>query len=136
ELGRIVEVRVTDDDDEPGGSFFSSRPIRIAVEFDLAVLDPAFTVGIDLLTQDGVLAFTSYQRDVADHDLPALRAGRNALRCTIPAGLLNSGRYTINLRVSTHNRRFIALEESVLMFDVVAAHGHSIFLNAQGRSGV
>jgi hypothetical protein len=42
----------------------------------------------------------------------------------------------LNLRVSLHNRRFIALEESVLQFDVVFDHGESVFLNAQARAGV
>ncbi len=136
ELCRILEIRATDEDDKPSGSFFSSRPINVIVEFDLAVVDPAFTVGVDLLTGDGVLLFTSYQRDVEDDAVPRFHQGRNAFRCTIPAGLLNGGRYMLNLRVSLHNRRFIALEESVLQFDVVVDHGDSIFLNAQARSGV
>jgi lipopolysaccharide transport system ATP-binding protein len=135
ELGRIVEVRTTGDDG-PSGSFFSSRPIHLTVEFDLTVVDPTFTVGFDLITSDGVLVFTSYQRDMPDDALPQFAVGRNAFRCTIPPGLLNAGRYLVNLRVSLHNRRFIALEESVLHFDVVADHGDSIFLNSQGRSGV
>jgi lipopolysaccharide transport system ATP-binding protein len=136
ELGRVIEVRVTDDEGEPRGSFFSSRPIDVTVEFDVAVADPAFTVGIDLLTGDGVLAFTSYQRDVDEVSVPPLKPGRNAFTCTIPPGLLNGGRYMLNLRVSLHNRRFIAMEEGVLQFDVVVDHGESIFLNAQARAGV
>ena len=136
EIAEIVEIRVTDDTDEPSGSFFSSRPIHVTVEFDLAVLDPAFTVGIDLLTGDGVLVFTSYHRDVTDDALPPFSLGRNAFRCTIPPGLVNGGRYMLNLRVSLHNRRFIALEEGVLQFDVVFDHGESIFLNAQARAGI
>jgi lipopolysaccharide transport system ATP-binding protein len=136
EVCRILEVRVTGDDDEPAGTFFSSQPIHVTVEFDLATVNPAFTVGIDLLTVDGVIAFTSYQRDMPDDALPPFVLGRNAFRCTIPGGLLNANRYVLTLRVSLHNRRFIALEESVLQFDVIVDHGESIFLNAQGRSGV
>jgi lipopolysaccharide transport system ATP-binding protein len=136
EIGRIVEIRVTDEDGLPSGSFFSSGPIHVTVEFDLDVVDPAFTVGIDLLSGDGVLVLTSYQRDVEDDSLPPFTEGRNAFRCTIPAGLLNAGRYTLNLRVFLHNRRQIALEESVLQFDVVVDHGDSVFLSAQPRSGV
>jgi lipopolysaccharide transport system ATP-binding protein len=136
DLGRIIEVRVTDENDEPSGSFFSSRPINVVVEFDLAVDDPAFTLGVDLLTGDGVLLFTSYQRDMPEQALPTFRKGRNAFKCTIPAGLLNSGRYMLNLRASLHRRRFIALEEGVLQFDVVGDHGESLFLNTERRAGV
>jgi lipopolysaccharide transport system ATP-binding protein len=120
---RILEMRVTDDTD-------------VTVEFELEQVDPAFTVGIDLLTGDGVLLFTSYQRDMEDESLPPFAVGRNAFRCRIPAGLLNGGRYMLNLRASFHNRRFIAFEESVLQFDVVVDHGESVFLNAQARAGV
>jgi lipopolysaccharide transport system ATP-binding protein len=136
EIARILEVRVTGEDDEPSGSFYSNNPINITVEFDVSVVDPAFTVGVDVMTTDGVWVFTSYQRDMADDAVPAIVKGRNAFRCTIPAGLLNGGRYVLNLRVSLHNRRFIALEENVLHFDVIVDHGDSIFLNAQARSGV
>jgi lipopolysaccharide transport system ATP-binding protein len=136
DLGHLVEVRVTDDDDEPQGSFFSSRPIKVRVEFDLAVEDPAFTLGIDVLTADGVLVLISYQRDMAEGEVPPLRRGRNAWTCTIPAGLLNGGRYMLNVRASLHNRRFMALEEGVLEFDVVVDHGDSVYLNAQPRGGV
>jgi lipopolysaccharide transport system ATP-binding protein len=136
ELGSVLEIRITDPSGEPRGSFYSSQPIDITIEMDLAVDDPAFTIGIDLLTGDGVLAFTSYQRDVAESALPPFKRGRNAFRCTIPPGLLNGGRYMLNLRASLHNRRFIALEEGVLQFDVVVDHGDSIFLNAQARAGV
>ncbi len=136
ELGRIVEVRVTDDSGEPAGSFFNSHPIHVTIEFDLFDLNPAFMTGIDLVTSDGVLVFTSYHRDVADDAVPRFVKGRNAFRCSIPPGLLNSGRYVVNLRVSLHNIRWIAFEESVLHFDVVADHGESSFIHAQPRSGV
>jgi lipopolysaccharide transport system ATP-binding protein len=136
DLCRILEVRVTGEDGEPAGSLFSSGPINLEVEFDLASLNPAFTVGFDVFTADGVLVFTSYHRDPVEEEQPRFAPGRNALRCAIPPGLLNSGRYVLNLRVSLHNRRWIAFEESVLHFDVIADHGDSLFLNAQARSGV
>jgi lipopolysaccharide transport system ATP-binding protein len=136
DLCRIVEVRVTDDSGEPAGSFFSSRPIHVVVEFDLTAVHPSFMVGIDVLTSDGIFVFTSYHRDVADDAVPEFSVGRNAVRCTIPPALLNSGRYSINLRVSLHNVRFVAMEESLLQFDVVADHGESSLLQAQARTGV
>ncbi len=136
EIAQILEVRVTDENDVSSGSFFSSQAIFVTVELDLAIPDPALTVGIDLLTGDGILLFTSYQRDVPDEALPPFGRGPNAFRCRLPANLLNGGRYMLNLRVSLHNRRFIALEESVLQFDVVFDHGESVFLNAQARAGV
>jgi hypothetical protein len=70
--------------------------------------------------------------------MPVLSPGRNALQCTIPAGLLNSGRYVLNLRVSLHSMKWIVHDDAMLYFDIVSDHGESLFLNAnpQGRPGV
>jgi len=136
EICRIVEVRVTDDDDEPAPVLFTSRPIHVTIEFDLAVVHPAFMVAFDVITADGVFVLTSYHRDMPEDEAPRFVEGRNAFRCTIPPGLLNSGRYAINLRISLHKIRWIADDESVLKFDVLADHGESLFQSVEARSGV
>jgi lipopolysaccharide transport system ATP-binding protein len=133
ELCRVVEVRVTDEDERPSTSFFSSRAIRITIEFDLAGVDPAFVVGFDLVTVDGVPVFRSFQTDAEAAAMPLLRPGRNAVRCTIPAGLLNSGRYVVNLRALLHWTKWIVHDDGVLYFDVVADHGD--FMNTNARPG-
>lgn len=132
ELCRVVEVRVTDEGDRPSTSFFSSRPICVTIEFDISHVDPALVVGFDLATVDGVPVFRSFQTDVEAETAPALRPGRNALRCVIPPGLLNSGRYVVNLRVLLHWTKFIVHDTGSLYFDVVADHGE--FEN-EGRPG-
>jgi lipopolysaccharide transport system ATP-binding protein len=133
---RLVEVRVTDDEGAPAGSFGSSRPIQVALEFDLAHLDSAFIVAFDLVSSDGAVVFRASHTDADDLVRPALRLGRNALTCTIPSGLLNTGHYAINIRFSEHMTRWVVHEDGVLGFDVIADHGESLFLNAQGRPGV
>jgi lipopolysaccharide transport system ATP-binding protein len=136
DICRVVEVRITDDDGRPSGSFFTRRPIHVALELDLARVHPAFIAGFDLATTDGVVVFRSYTTDVAEDAAPRLVTGRNAIRCTIPAGLLNSGRYALHLRISLHWSRWIVHLDDVLSFDVIADHGESLFLNDQARPGV
>jgi lipopolysaccharide transport system ATP-binding protein len=136
DLCRIVEVSAAEPDGEPAASFFSSKPIRVRLEFDLAEVDRAFIAGFDLTTVDGVTLFRSYQTDVPEHEAPPLRVGRNALECEIPAGLLNAGRYVVNLRFSLHWTRWIAQTDNVLTFDVISDHGESLFLNDQSRPGM
>jgi lipopolysaccharide transport system ATP-binding protein len=133
---RVVEVRATDPAGEPSTSFFSSRPIAVTLEFDLERLDPAFIAGFDLASIDGTTVFRSYHTDLPEEAAPRLVPGRNAIRCVIPAGLLNSGRYAINLRFSLHWTRWIAHVDGVLHFDVVADHGDSLFLNDTARPGL
>jgi lipopolysaccharide transport system ATP-binding protein len=133
ELCRVVEVRVTDAEDRPSTSFFSSSPIKVAIEFDLADVDPAFVVGFDLVTVDGVPVFRSFQTDAPADTMPVLKPGRNAVECTIPAGLLNSGRYVVSLRVLLHWTKWIVHDSGALYFDVVADHGD--FMNTNTRPG-
>jgi lipopolysaccharide transport system ATP-binding protein len=133
ELCRVVEVRVTDEDGKPATSFFSSGAINVTIEFDLAEVDPALVVGFDLVTVDGVPVFRSYQTDVPAEAMPSLRPGRNAVQCTIPAGLLNSGRFVVNLRVVLHWTRWIVHDTGSLYFDVVADHGD--FISTAARPG-
>jgi lipopolysaccharide transport system ATP-binding protein len=136
ETCRILEVRVTDDTDEPGTTFFSSKPIYVTIEFDLSEVHPALIAGIEISTVDGVVVFSSHFRDMPESAAPRLVPGPNALRCTIPSALLNSGRYVVNLRFGLHNVRWIAYEDAVLHFDVLADHGESLYLTTAGRSGV
>jgi lipopolysaccharide transport system ATP-binding protein len=136
EACRVVEVRVTDDEGKPSGSFFSRRPIHVVLELELGTVDPSFIAGFDLATTDGVVVFRSYTTDAAEEAAPRLVPGRNAIECTIPAGLLNSGRYALHLRISLHWTRWIVHLDDVLWFDVIADHGESLFLNDQARPGV
>jgi len=136
EICRILEVRVTDASDEPGTTFFSSRPIYLILEFDLAEVHPALIAGVEIATVDGVAVFSSHFRDMPEAVAPRLVTGRNALRCTIPSDLLNSGRYVVNLRFSLQHVKWIAYEDAVLHFDVIADHGESLYLTTAGRSGV
>jgi len=136
EMCQVREVTIADEDGVPGAAFFSSRPIKVTLEFDLARVDPSFTAGFDLATIDGVVVFRSYLTDHDDEAGTKLKPGRNAIRCTIPAGLLNSGRYLINLRIGLHWIKWIVYSDDVLQFDVIADHGESLFLNDQVRPGV
>jgi lipopolysaccharide transport system ATP-binding protein len=136
EACRIVEARVTDDAGEPKSTLFSSKPIYVTVEFDLPEVHPMLNASIELVTVDGVVVLFSSFRDVPDDRMLRLVPGRNALRCEIPAALLNSGRYLVNLRFGLHGVRWIVYEDAVLHFDVLADHGESLFLITAGRSGV
>jgi len=136
ETCQVRSVSVADDEGVPAAAFFSSRPITVTLEFDLATVEPSFTAGFDLATIDGVVVFRSYLTDASDEVGMKLKPGRNTIRCTIPAGLLNNGRYLINLRIGLHWIKWIVYADDALQFDVIADHGESLFLNDQARPGV
>jgi hypothetical protein len=117
-------------------TFLSSQPINITLEFDLDRVDSAFTAGFDLVGYDSTVVFRTAFTDIEEGPRPKVVEGRNVLTCTIPPGLLNNGRYSISLRFSLHFIRWIAQEDQVLQFDVIADHGDSLFLNGQVRPGM
>jgi lipopolysaccharide transport system ATP-binding protein len=136
EACRVVEARVTDANDEPQTTFFSSKPIYVTLELELETVHPALNIGLDVATVDGIVVFHSSFRDMPAAQMPQLVAGRNVLRCEIPAELLNSGRYVVNLRIGLHAVRWIVYADAVLHFDVLADHGDSLFLVGVARPGV
>lgn len=134
---RLVEVRVTDEAGEPGSTFFSSQPISVGFELDVRTPDPGLIVALDLVSSDGIIVFRSYSSDGGDAVLPGDARGPNAVRCTIPPGLLNGGRYLVNVRVHLRGIDGIVNELGVLAFDVTADHGESYFLTpVHGRPGL
>jgi lipopolysaccharide transport system ATP-binding protein len=133
---RVIEIRVTDEHDLPQPTYFTSKPIYVTLELDLETVSPSLSVGIDIATVDGLIVFHTSFRDVPEHSAPEVAPGRNALRCEIPAELLNSGRYVVNLRISLHTIRWIVYADAVVHFDVLADHSESLFLIGASRPGV
>lgn len=133
---RLYEARITDENGESQATYFTSKPVYLTLEFDLQDLDPSLNIGVDVATVDGVVVFHTSVRDLADAVAPRLVPGRNALRCEVPAELLNSGRYVVNLRISLHTIRWLVYADAVLHFDVLADHGESLWELGVGRAGV
>jgi lipopolysaccharide transport system ATP-binding protein len=127
---RLVEVRAEDETGAPNATFFSSGPINIVLELDVLTPDPALVVLVDLVAADGSYVFTSYNVDGNPDMRPGLRVGVHALRCRIPAGLLNGGRYIVNVRVLSHGIDGAIHEKGILHFDVTLDHGESYFVGS------
>ena len=134
EMIRLVAVRVLNRDEEPSTCYLSSAPITVEMEFDLTLVHSALCVGFDLVGPDGSEAFRSYQTDIVD--APALRVGRNRLRCTIPPELLNAGTFRVAPKVSLHCMKWIIhTHDPVVQFEVTFDHGESFFLHGGDRPG-
>ena len=118
---RAVEVTQA----QSGGTIDSSRETRVVMEVDCTRIEEGLCIGFELITQEGVTLWWSYHSDGAPAEWPEIHEGRNRLACVIPAGLLNSGTYSIAPRLSVHNRRWIARLPSCLDFHVVMHHGRS-----------
>jgi lipopolysaccharide transport system ATP-binding protein len=86
----------------------NNAEVTLEVEIEVREPDPALAVGYGLYTEDGQSLWYSFQTDEASHRWPVLEAGLIRLRSTLPARLLNEGRYRIEYICRLHNRMWLA----------------------------
>lgn len=122
---RLASVSVLDSGGQPANLVSTCEPFGVRFEVDILTADESLCVGFDLATADGSVVLRSYQTDIEPERWPKLVAGRNALECTVPPGLLNSGRYMILPRVSLHCTRWIVHEGAVVSFEAHYDHAES-----------
>ena len=134
---RLAAVRVVGDVGEPTSSLFSSETIGVVVELDVMTPDDALMIGFDLTAADGFSVFRSYSADSDPDPKPGLTRGRRAIRCNVPPGLLNAGRYFVNIRAYAQGMDEFINESGVLFFDVTTDHAERYHIGWQyARPGV
>ena len=114
------------EDGRTEGPFHSSRPVAVEIDVDVARENAAYQVGFDLLSGDG-LVLRSWHTDGPPDDWPPIGTGRSTLRCVLPAGLLNEGRYAIAPRADVYKSYWIVNGDEAVWFDVVKDHLESPF---------
>jgi lipopolysaccharide transport system ATP-binding protein len=125
DAARLAAVRILGTDLEPTPVVISSQSFRVQMDVDLERVIEGLTIGFDLTLGDGTVVFRSYQTDGSPHSWPDLRTGRNRLECEIASNLLNTGRYTVNPRISIDRVRWIVHGGSV-SFEVHRDPGDSL----------
>lgn len=103
-------------------TFRSTEPVTVELEYELAAPITGLRVGLYLITMRGEYVFTSF-----DTDDPALyeqhgvrQPGRYLSCCTIPANLLNEGRYVLGVNASSFRVKRYFADEQALAFSVDA----------------
>jgi lipopolysaccharide transport system ATP-binding protein len=126
---RLRALRVVGADGQLNGTYPSSQPIIVEMEFDLTSLHPALCVGLDVINRDGVVVFRSMQNDRHEREWPVLKIGWNRLRCVIPPGLLNYGAYFVAPKIGLHAMAWILNGDAEVGFEVQLDHSESPFWN-------
>ncbi|MDX2212482.1 MAG: polysaccharide ABC transporter ATP-binding protein [Oculatellaceae cyanobacterium bins.114] len=136
---KLLAIRVRSEDGNSYGVYSSKQHLFIELEFIATINSPALCIGFDLLSQDGVTLFRSYQTDVSPDCLLQINIGQNSWRCTIPASLLNGGIYYLCPRIGRHNMYWIVNLDPVIQFEIILDHGISPLwnsLNGRTRKGM
>jgi lipopolysaccharide transport system ATP-binding protein len=100
----------------------STEPITIEIEYRLNQSITGLRVGIYLLTMRGEYVFTSFDLDnpAKFEQLGVRQAGHYISRCTIPADILNEGRYVLAVNASSYRVKRYFWDDHALAFTVDA----------------
>jgi lipopolysaccharide transport system ATP-binding protein len=89
---RLVAVRIRNQRGEIASSLDVRHPFTIEMQYRVFRPMPNLSVGLRILTHDGVSVFTTRDRDEGDGD-PLRQPGDYVSRCEIPGNFLNYGQY-------------------------------------------
>jgi lipopolysaccharide transport system ATP-binding protein len=117
---RPIALRVHNPKGQVVDTVRSIEPVTLEVEYELMSAISGLRVGIYLMTTHGEHIFTTFdtddQRKFKQFSLRP--AGRYVSQCTIPADLLNDGRYVLGVNASTYRVHRYFQDEHALAFTV------------------
>lgn len=117
---RPISLRVKDRQQRVVDTVRSAEPSMIEWEYQLDAPLTGLRVGLYLSTMRGEYILTSFDVDDASRfeRFGARQPGRYISRCTLPADLLNEGRYSLGVNASSFGVRRYFMDESSLSFNV------------------
>jgi lipopolysaccharide transport system ATP-binding protein len=118
-----LAIRVRNPKGDVVDTLRSTEPVTIELEYKLEQAITGLRVGIYLLSMRGEYIMTTFDTDnPADFDrLSTRKEGHYVSRCTIPADLLNEGRFMIAVNASTFRVKRYFQDEQALTFNIDAA---------------
>jgi lipopolysaccharide transport system ATP-binding protein len=115
-----VAMRVMNNKVQVIDSVRSIEPVTIEVEYALRAPISGLRVGIYLMTMRGEFVFTSFDTDDPEkfnqHD--QRKTGHYISRCTIPADMLNEGRFVVGVNASVFRIKRYFQDANAVVFNV------------------
>jgi len=118
-----VSIRVRNPQGNVVDTLRSTEPVTIEIEYELDAPITGLRVGMYLLSMRGEYILTSFDTDDPEQfDRKSIRkAGHYVSRCTLPADMLNEGRFMIAVNASTFRVKRYFQDEQALTFNIDAA---------------
>ena len=115
-----IAMRVMNVKGQVVDSVRSVEPLTLEMEYSLDSAITGLRVGIYLMTVRGDYVFTSFDTDDPEQfsKHTERRAGHYISRCTIPADLLNEGRYTLGVNASVFRIKRYFQDANAVVFNV------------------
>jgi lipopolysaccharide transport system ATP-binding protein len=118
-----LAIRVRDARQRVVDTVRSVEPLTLEIEYQLDAPITGLRVGVYLMTTRGEYVLTSFDTDAPEQfDLYRVRKpGRYLSHCTLPADMLNEGRYVIGMNASAYRIRRYFQDEQAMTFNVDAS---------------
>jgi lipopolysaccharide transport system ATP-binding protein len=115
-----VALRLCDGRGKVVDTVRSTEPFQIEVEYRLSAPLTGLRIGLYLYNTRGEPVFTTFDTDAPDlfEKHTSRAAGHYISRCTVPANLLNQGRFAVGMNASTYNIKRYFEDEQALDFNV------------------
>jgi lipopolysaccharide transport system ATP-binding protein len=119
---RPLSVRIFSAQGHISDTVRSTDPFQIEFEYSLTAPISGLRVGLYLMSTRGEYILTSFDTDDTSRyeKYPVRPAGHYVSRCTIPADMMNEGRYAIGINASSFRIRRYFHDEQALNFTVDA----------------
>jgi lipopolysaccharide transport system ATP-binding protein len=120
---RPLAVRVLNAQGQIADTVRSVEPVTIEFEYQVLADITGLRVGIYLMSTRGEYIFTSFDTDEPEafERCTMRKTGSYISRCTLPADLLNEGRFVIGVNASSFRVKRYFHDEQALSFNVDAA---------------
>ncbi len=117
---RPISLRLKDRSGRVVDTIRSTEPVTLEFDYQLTAPLTGLRVGMYLSTVRGEYVLTTFDVDDARQyeQFGARKAGRYCSRCTLPADLLNEGRYAVGVNASSFGVRRYFMDENALSFNV------------------
>lgn len=118
-----IAIRVRNPKGEIVDTLRSTEPVDVEVEYELDAPITGLRVGVYLLSMRGEYIMTSFDTDNPQQydEFSVRQTGRYISRCTLPAELLNEGRFMLAVNASTFRVKRYFQDEQALTFNIDAA---------------
>ncbi len=120
---RPIAMRVCNQGMSAAQTVRSTEPIQVEIEYELSAPVTGLRVGFYLMNTRGENIFTSFDTDNPEdfEKYSSRNAGVYISKCTLPADMLNEGRFILGVNASTYRVKRYFQDEHALIFNVDAS---------------
>lgn len=115
---RLFGIRIINEHGQVSACVDMGSPFHVELEYEIAQSHAGMRAGFWIYTVEGILVFVT--GDSEDDDWSGIRrpVGRYRSRCTVPAGLLNSGEYSVTVAADIQGSEMLFVESAALIFTI------------------